>query len=180
MKQRPGIEDVVAKVSRSAFGKPLITNVLRGHLVEAIIALALEPDWRWCSEDYASWDFERADGIRLEVKQSAAKQTWAPPKHGRINPSFDIKPRTGRWEGARFINEAGRNAHLYVFAYHGLLDETADHRNPNQWCFYCVRTSDLPGTKRISLASVAKLAKPIPYERLMDQVQELCTDIWGH
>lgn len=39
-----GISDVIAKVSQVAFGKPLVTNVLRGHVAEAIIALALEPD----------------------------------------------------------------------------------------------------------------------------------------
>lgn len=115
MSRAPSIDDVVDRVSHAAFGRPLVTNVLRGQVVEAIIALALEPEWTWCASDYASWDFERADGRRLEVKQSAARQSWAAPAHGIVRPSFDIKERTVRWEGATLepfaikgIHKAGR------------------------------------------------------------------------
>ncbi len=111
------IEDVVKRVTQTAFGNPLVTNVLRGHLVEAMIALVIEPEWKWCAGDYSSWDFERDDGVRVEIKQSAVRQTWDPPAHGRIYTSFDVKERTGRWEGAIFIEEPGRAAHIYVFAY---------------------------------------------------------------
>ena len=90
------VADVQRRVADAAFGNQLITNVLRGQVAEAIIAFALEPEWYWCAAGYASWDFERADGMRLEVKQSSAKQTWqnAVPSKG----SFDIAMRKGRWE----------------------------------------------------------------------------------
>lgn len=78
-------EDVIAKVTASAFGQPLVTNVLRGHVVEAMVALALEPEWRWCSGDYAAWDFERADGLRMEVRQSAYRQSWVQAPHLKVS-----------------------------------------------------------------------------------------------
>jgi hypothetical protein len=152
------VEQVIERVSKEAFGRPLVMNVLRGHVVEAIVAMALEPEWTWCAGDYSSFDFEQADGLRLEVKQSAARQTWDPPSHGRIYPSFDIKVRTGRWEGAVFIEEPGRAAHIYLFAFNPRTDVDADHRDPTQWEFYVVPTGSLPATQRISLGAVRRLA----------------------
>jgi len=144
---------VIAKVSQVAFGKPLVTNVLRGHLAEAIIALALEPEWNWCSADYAGWDFERSDGIRLEVKQSAAMQSWSTGKPSKA--VFDVAARTGYWEsGTEWIAKEGRPAHLYVFAHHGVYGNHADHRDPAQWEFYVVPTSALPDVKQISLSRI--------------------------
>ena len=88
-----GIDDVIAKVSQAAFGSALVTNVLRGQVAEAIVALVLEPEWNWCSADYSGWDFERADGLRLEVKQSAAMQSWSTGKPSKA--IFDVAARTG-------------------------------------------------------------------------------------
>jgi hypothetical protein len=173
----PSIEDVVARVSREAFGRPLVTNVLRGQVVEAIVAMALEPDWKWCAGDYSSWDFERADGLRLEVKQSAARQTWAAPSHGRINPSFDIKARSGRWEGATFVAEPGRAAHIYLFAYHPRADADADHRDPLQWEFFVVATSRLPATQRVGLAALQKLCDSVAFDELGAKVSAAETDL---
>ena len=165
-----GVAEVVARASAAAFGKPLVTNVLRGLLVEAIVASAVEADWVWCAADYSSWDFERADGLRLEVKQSSYRQTWAPPASGKVSPGFDIRTRTGRWEGSKWIAEPGRAAHLYVFAYHDVRDETADHRDPAQWTFFVVPTLQLPLTGRIALGAVRKLAKPINISELFRNV----------
>jgi hypothetical protein len=169
----PSVDQVIERVSREAFGRPLITNVLRGHVVEAIIAMALEPQWAWCGSDYSSWDFERADGLRLEVKQSAARQTWEPPAHGIIRTSFDIKKRTGRWEGANFIEEAGRAAHLYLFAFHPRADNSADQRDPSQWEFYAVPTVQLPDTQRIGLSAVRRLTDSIGYTDLLHAVTDI-------
>jgi hypothetical protein len=101
MTAAPSVEEVVQRASSRAFGRALITNVLRGQLVEAIVAIAIEPEWNWCSQDFASWDFDRADGLRLEVKQSAARQTWLGPEHSRTSCQFDIRSRT---EGGRALS----------------------------------------------------------------------------
>ena len=165
-----GIGDVIAKVSQVAFGKPLVTNVLRGHVAEAIIALALESEWNWCSADYAGWDFERADGLRLEVKQSAAMQSWSTGKPSKA--IFDVAARTGYWEsGTEWIAKAGRPAHLYVFAHHGIYGDDADHRDPSQWAFYVVPSQALPDVKKLGLATISTLTSPVPVTALADTVR---------
>ncbi len=138
-------------------------------VVEAIVASALEPEWRWCSEDYSSWDFERSDGTKLEVKQSSARQSWATDKPSAC--SFDIAHRAGRYEaGTQWIDAPGRNAQVYVFAYHPIFDETADHRDASQWEFYVLPTSQLPDTKQISLSSVQALAEANAFAGLRQAV----------
>src|SRR5690606_20400567 len=44
---------IVESASTAIFGRPLVVNIYRSVLVEAIIANAL-PDWEWCSTDYAA------------------------------------------------------------------------------------------------------------------------------
>lgn len=165
----PSIADIQTKVAEAAFGRPLITNVLRGHLVEAIVACALEPEWTWCSADYASWDFEHADGCRLEVKQSAARQSWA-TSDKPSSCSFDIAERKGRWNGATWIDEVGRAAHLYILAHHPISDSSADHRDAEQWQFYVLRTNALPSTRRLTLARARSLASPVSFTSLRKTV----------
>ena len=151
-------DDIEQRVSKKSFGTPLITNVLRGVVAEAIIACALEPEWTWCSADYASWDFERGDGVKLEVKQSAARQSWTKADGKPSVAGFDIAPRKGYWvNGETWVPTPGRAADIYIFAHHPVADESADHRAPEQWDFYVVATADLPDTRRISLVSLQRL-----------------------
>ncbi|MCC2601607.1 hypothetical protein [Sphingopyxis yananensis] len=167
---------MIAKVSQVAFGKPLVTNVLRGHVAEAIIALALEPEWSWCSADYAGWDFERPDGLRLEVKQSAAMQSWSTVKPSK--PIFDVAMRTGHWQGGtEWIAQVGRPAHIYIFAHHGIYADHADHRDPWQWQFYVVATRDLPDVKQAALSTISRFSRPVPITDLADKVRATASQI---
>lgn len=148
-------QNIIASASEAIFGKPLVTNVYRSVIVEAIVAAAL-PDWEWCSADYAAHDFIHPDGTRLEVKQSAMKQTWA--TKGTPKPSWDIAARTGVWEnGTDWIDRPGRNADIYVLGLHDVLDDTADHRDPSQWRFFVIPANRLPASKRIGLSSAQRL-----------------------
>lgn len=45
-------------------------------MVEASIALEMKLAWIWCGAHDVGWDFERTDGLRLEVKQSATLPSW--------------------------------------------------------------------------------------------------------
>jgi hypothetical protein len=168
-----GTAEVITKVCDAAFGKPLVTNVLRGQVVEAMIALALEPVWKWCSADYASWDFERADGVRLEVKQSAYRQSWDSGPNVKISPGFDVKARKGRWEGSTFVPEPGRAAHMYVLAYHDRRDDAADHRDPRQWEFFVLGASFIPPVARIALGSVRRLTDSVAINELANRVEHV-------
>lgn len=171
------IAEVQRRVAEAAFGKPLITNVLRGQVVEAIIAAALEPEWHWCAADYSSWDFERADGLRLEVKQSATRQSWAAGPNGRAAASFDIAPRTGCWEGPVWRDQPGRAAHIYIFAHHDIDEDHADHRDPGQWTFYALPTVILPDTRRIGIGSLRRLNDGCGYAGLRARVAAVAREV---
>ena len=171
-----GTAEVITKVTEAAFGKPLVTNVLRGQIAEAIVALALEPEWDWCSADYSGWDFERGDGLRLEVKQSAARQSWGTSKPSKA--IFDVAARTGHWEGGtEWIAKVGRPAHLYVFAHHGIYEDHADHRDPSQWDFYVVPTSALPDIKQMSLGTIKTIATAVCVDELAAAVRSIANDV---
>lgn len=172
MTQTPDAFDIQRAASDIAFGQPLIVNYLRGLVAEVIVKAALGLEWRWCSGDWAGWDFEHANGTKLEVKQSAARQSWT--QTAKVSsPRFDIAARAGRWDGSTWIaggDELQRHADVYVFAWHPVTDETADHRAPEQWMFYVVPTVNLPATKSLSLARVKVLADPSSFHDLATTV----------
>lgn len=172
------VRQVFEKASKSAFGNSLITNNLRGLIAEAIISFALSPDWNWVSADYTGWDFERSDGLRLEVKQSAYLQTWNNIE-SLSKPIFDISSKTGYNDSAStlFITKAGRPAHIYIFAHHIETTSNADHRNPLQWEFYVVPTSALPDQKKISLNPLKSLCKPCGFDSLLEKVNNVAEDM---
>ena len=100
------------------FGKSLMMNIFRGQLAEAIIAVALEPQWEWCSTGYANWDFQNAEGLRLEVRSSAARQSWAGVSERMPEPRFDIRARRDFSEASEIAAATRRFADIYIFAYH--------------------------------------------------------------
>lgn len=165
--------DLQTRLFHALVGKPLVGNAFRGTLVEAMLSRVLEPEWRWCADGWGSFDFERADGLGLEVKQSAALQNWHlagdNPNRGR----FDIASRTGRWEGAKWIAEPGRAAAIYVFAWHPETDfDVADHRDPAQWVFHVVPASALPEQKSIALSGIERLAKCVAIDEVAAAVRK--------
>jgi hypothetical protein len=164
--------DIVAKATEAIFGGRLIMNVYRSVLVEAMVAEAL-PDWTWCSADYAAHDFIHPTGLRLEVKQTALRQSWESTSTPR--PSWDIAARKGFWEGSRWVATPGRNAEVYVLALHPVTDEQADHRDPEQWQFHVIAASRLPETKRLSATAAAVLAPSVAVGGLAEAVGRLET-----
>jgi hypothetical protein len=132
----------------------------------------LGPDWLWCAADYESCDFRHKAGARLEVKQSAALQTWNAASQRVTKASFDIATRTGEWvDGVQWKDRIGRNADTYVFAYHPVTDHTADHREPAQWQFYVVLEERLPEQKTLALSVVADLSTRVGFSELRESVQ---------
>jgi len=162
---------IVAKACAAAFGRPLVVNYLRSMLVEAMIAEALPSKWRWVSADWAAWDFETSDKLTtLEVKQSAARQSWPGPAS---KASFDIASRTGHWVGNKWTEGIRRYGDIYVFAHHPIDASHADHRDPHQWLFYVVAEAKLPPSPRktISLSAVRRLATPVGFAEVAAQVE---------
>ena len=163
-------QDIISKAASTIFGKPLVTNVYRSVIVEAIIDAALPVQWTWCSADYFEYDFVHADGTRLEVKQSAMKQTWQTV--GTPRPQWDIAERKTVWIDNKRVDAPGRNADIYVLGLHGVTDDTADHREPEQWRFFVVPTFSLPlAGKKIGLGPVGRLANAVDVVGLADAVE---------
>jgi hypothetical protein len=147
------IRGIIAELAHEFFDRPVMSNLTRPAYVERLIARALSPGWRHVGGDWAGWDLESDRGVRLEVKQSAMRQTWTdgPTGPGRAAAGiFDIAPRTGYWtpEG-KWVRSIGRLADVYVFAHHPVFDlEQVDHRDPEQWVFHVVPEHRLPGIQR--------------------------------
>jgi len=173
--EMPTPDEIAASAGKSVFGKPLVQNNFRSVIAEIIIGIALGKDWKHCSADWSGWDFEHESGVKLEVKQSARKQTWSTGKLCE-NPGFDIASRKGYWaDGDLWVDKSARHAGIYVFAYHTGVDETADHRNPIQWIFYVVEAAALPpNAKTISLSVLKRMAVEASFETLAASVKEKC------
>lgn len=153
------------------FDQRVIGNTIRGFYAEALVAELLGPDWKLVSQDWAGWDLERKSGLKGEVKQSAALQTWdIGKKEGkrRPSPSFDIAPRKGYWLGDVWVEKPGRIADVYFFCWHDCLDRNlADHRRADQWKFFVVASENLPPDQEsISLNPIKKLCPPISSSEL--------------
>lgn len=163
------------------YDRPIMNNVDRARYVEYLVALTLgegwEPTWDW-----AAWDCQHDSGVRLEVKQAAAIQSWDRGKPaGNRSPRFDIARRTGysiqdgsRW---RWVDCPGRPADLYVFAWHDESRcEIADQRDAGQWRFFVVAEQNLPkDQKSIGLTRLNVLASPsLPIAELRNAVEGAC------
>lgn len=163
--------------SQRAFGSPLVTNVNRGLVAEAVIAAAICPEWTWCSQDYFAYDFSHPSGARLEVKQSAARQSW-PTKKASL-ARWDIAARDGRWEGDVWIPSPGRNADVYVMCWHSMWTDDADHRDPAQWAFFVIAAGQLPTAKTMGMSSAKRLSTEVGFSGLADAVRATLASLLG-
>jgi hypothetical protein len=170
-------DHVTRLASEAAFGKPLVTNNLRAIVVEAIVASVVDDRWQWCSADWAPYDFVHSDGTRLEVKQSAALQSWSAPGAPPSRSVFDIAPRKGYYHDAvKWISDPQRFADIYLFAHHPeTVRDHADHRDPEQWNFYVIGAEELPPApaRTISLARIGKLIAPVTVSSLGDEIERI-------
>lgn len=163
---------VIDRLTRRLFGSPILRNDVRGEVVEEIVGIALEPEWELCSGDWAACDLVHSTTkLRIQVKQSAARQSWHKGERPPPKPRFSIATETGRWEGGdQWVEERSRNAEIFVFAWHPRTDDAADHRDPDQWEFYVVPEVALPRQSSISLAGVTRLATAVPVAGLPEAV----------
>ncbi len=142
------------------YASDLVSNALRGVLVEFIVALALG-----CLEEtrreWDAVDLETRDGIRVEVKSAAYLQTWK--QHTRSAIRFSIGATRG-WDAKTntFADEKRRIADVYVFCLLAHRDKrTLDPLNLDQWEFYVLPTLRLDravgSQATIGLATLGKL-----------------------
>ena len=189
--QRLAHQLVTQRLVERVYHQRLIGNVERGAYVECLIELALSelrPPWS-LTGTWAAWDLEQAEsGARIEIKQSAALQTWSAPNavpSTGASPTFDIAPRSGYYaadDSGWIANETPqRLADLYVMARHNEMDPSiADHRLPEQWQFYVVPEHRLPPRqKSISLGPLSRLAEACGFDDLAAAVERAMAELPG-
>ena len=196
MATNPSPAQIVKSLNKRFYSQPLLDNVYRGDYVETLILFALGDGWQAVG-GWGSWDLEKGvDGVRVEVKQSAAlqpPQPWYKPAGGRKgSPAFNIAPKAGYytdstaeavWVGVDpeepdFI----RAADLYIFAWHPETDpKIADHRRAEQWRFFVVPehllTERHGAQQQISLNPVKKLAMAVGYAELAAAVAAAAAEL---
>lgn len=158
----------------------VINNVHRGDYVECLVAEAAGKGWNltWAAGlDWALWDISHESGARIEVKQSAARQTWdlkeqAPQRTGK----FSIRLKSWHWneDGVwKELPNRARTADIYVFAWHGERRHCrANHADPAQWRFYVVAESELPYLQEsITLTNLDGLASPCGFGELGREIE---------
>ena len=164
---------LITRLTHRLFGSPLLRNSIRGELVEEMVAHALEPEWALCADDWGACDLKQVGGpLRIQVKQSAARQSWHLEDSPPPRPRFSIAHKTGRYEGQAWIAELSRNADIFIFGWHSVTDATADHRDPAQWLFFVVPEPALPSQKSISLAALQGMAAPVGVDDLATALRE--------
>ncbi|GLI91475.1 hypothetical protein [Methylocystis echinoides] len=132
------------------FDRKVMGNLYRPHYVERLVVKGLGEGFSLTSADWSGWDIEHSCGVRIEVKQSAALQTWTGREsvNGRTTPgSFDIAPRTGYFDGGStlWVKHPGRPAQIYIFAWHPITElDVCDQRDPAQWRFFVTPACELP------------------------------------
>ncbi len=164
---------VIRRLTQRLYGSPIIRNDVRGELVEEIVATALESEWQHCATDWASCDLIHSTRkIGIQVKQSAARQTWHKENIRAPRPCFSIKEKTGRWQdGDKWIEQRSRNAEIFIFAWHPGVDGLADHRDPDQWEFFVVLEPALPQQSSISLSRIRQLTEAVRIGGLASRVR---------
>ncbi len=151
----------------------LVGNTARGVLAEYIVARALKiPIGEEIRDEWAPFDLETPDGIKIEVKSAAYVQSWKQSRLSRI--SFGT-PKTGEWdsESGRFLSEPKRRADVYVFALFAQREMPIEPLDLDQWKFYALSTQKLDDRKSISLSALEKLVSPVPYHELANAVREV-------
>ena len=148
----------------------LVSNVARGVLAEYIVARAVGVSTDGVREEWAAYDLETPDGIKLEVKSAAYIQSWRQSGFSTIR--FGTK-KTWSWnaEANTYGPEPTRDADIYVFAFLGHKDHhTIDPLNLDQWTFYVLPTVKLDEREEshdsLSLRALQELASPVTFDEL--------------
>lgn len=151
----------------------LVSNTWRGVVAEYIVARSLGVA-EGVRNDWAPFDLETHDGVKVEVKSAAHVQSWKQEKHSTIQ--FGVgKGRAWDAETNRLGEEVRRHADVYVFALlHHKDRQSIDPMDLAQWEFYVVPTKALNERERsqhsITLPSLLKLAKAVAFEDLREAV----------
>ncbi|MCX6781595.1 MAG: hypothetical protein NTW66_00505 [Candidatus Magasanikbacteria bacterium] len=151
------MKKIISGLADRLYNQPIMNNSDRGNYAEQLVASALGKLWKPVGSGWHLWDFEgrvREKRIRIQVKQSAARQLWTPKKKPSHAFSVEAKNRPDyilRDHPKEKIEGYGRFCEIYIFAWHGIGGERCDQRIPEQWIFFVVPEKSLGKMKRIPL-----------------------------
>ena len=175
-------------------GSDLLSNAERGVLAEFLVATALgaagKPRIEW-----AAHDVKTKEGVRVEVKSAAYRQSWKQDTGTVPKISFSISKSKQSW--CRETNTTTKHdppkrvSDVYVFCVLGTRQEFENKIEPNplntdEWKFYVLDTASIDckkgDQKRIGLnplkALVREVAKcdkgreAVRYEQLHQEVMD--------
>ncbi|KKS23923.1 MAG: hypothetical protein UU82_C0016G0005 [Candidatus Nomurabacteria bacterium GW2011_GWC2_41_8] len=153
-------KEIIKRLIDHLYNQKIMDNRERGSYAEAMVWQALfitDPAWEWVAAGWHPWDFQKGNGIkriRIQLKQSAAKQLWTP--RGKVIHAFStqIKNKPSYFErdhSKEPIEERGRFCELFIFAWHGIYDETCNQRDSSQWLFYVIPEKSLGSKNSVRL-----------------------------
>lgn len=159
----PGLDGaMVGDFWRWAYSDAL-SNRNRSIFAEFLVGAALgavgRPRQEWTATDL-EWE-----GLKIEVKSSAACQSWAQKRPFRI--SFSVRKAMG-WdaETGESAEAATRSADVYVFCHFTETDSAEAHRSvldARKWDFHVVSMvkidAELGEAKSVSLKGVQRVAE---------------------
>ena len=154
----------------------LLSNTARGIFAEFVVAAALGIPFEEIRDEWAPYDLETPEGIKVEVKSAAFIQSWHQTAASKI--SF-VAPKKRSWnpETNKLETEIRRHADVYVFALLFEQQSVPDPLNLDHWEFYVLPTAVLnartESQRSINLRSLHALSGgPVSYDRLKDAVKK--------
>lgn len=148
---------IIGELAERLYNRPVMDNRERGDYAEQLVASAVDSSWWWVGIGWHPWDFESGMGparVRMQVRQSAAKQVWRRPQNHQRLFSTRIRLKPNYVPRDLVIEDVGRFCELYVFAWHGVETDDCDHRHPAQWMFYVLPERVLGSRKRVLLSEL--------------------------
>ncbi len=134
---------------REVFAHRILENSFRGYWCEYMIAEALGPTVRAVGLGWNAWDLqigddksEFPDRIRIQVKNSAARQSWhtqsSPISKSVFHLSYRKRPFYFEDQNPGVhCEEIGFMCELFVLCFHDGEDiDSVDQREPGEWKFY--------------------------------------------
>jgi len=147
---------------------------------------SLGPAWKHVGLGWHPWDLQLGTGrdrLRLQVKQTAARQLWGLTKSHSL--SFGWKSHApaefDRYNPGETIESEGWFCEGFVFGIHDGTDPAKiDQVDPAQWQFMVIAAADLmPGTKTMRLSRARRRWQTVAWDGLAGEVTRLIERVRG-
>lgn len=138
-------EEIIRSLAERLYDQKVMDNRERGDYAEQLVDSKVCPPWKWVGMGWHPWDFERGEGadrVRMQVRQSAAKQIWKRPANHVAGFPTTIKPVSSyirKNNPELLIEDQGRFCEMYVFAWHGRDGEDVTIAFPTNGYSTCCR-----------------------------------------